>query len=371
MTRARLLLRWIAIFCVFVLGLELSARVDDYLTWGAPPWARYDSDVLRATGVDGVPRNVPGARFEKWQINSLGFRGPEVEREKSPGQHRIMVLGQSESFGLYESEGGEWPEQLRRTTNTDRTAVEVINASVVGTGRSTRQEYFDRYLLPLQPDLLILVPNVFSEASTDMARVEAVGRHSTPEPSGQGPIMSLQMRVLPKLSQKLKEALPAKPVAALQLWRLERKIRKLEENVPGGVHPLDHVPGAVIASYEGTLRRLVDHVRSRGVVVVLATYPTMVHANNRDEHRHPLLSQRVYHLEFSEEGLLDVAARYNEATRSVARELSVPLVDLSKALPGTTEYFVDQVHYTDKGAQLVAERVLEQLLDSKLIEKPN
>ena len=132
---------------------------------------------------------------------------------------------------------------------------------------------------------------------------------------------------------------------------------------------MDRVPVEALERYETVLGGLVEHLRERGAAVALATYPTLAHEKNRAEHRHPLLAQRVYHLEFSEDGLLDVAEKYNDATRRVAREMGVPLLDLDGSVPETKDYFVDQVHYTDKGAQAVAEKALKGLVDSRLLEQ--
>jgi hypothetical protein len=43
----------------------------------------------------------PNAQYLKWKLNSLGFRGPELD----PGATRILCVGSSETFGQYESEG--------------------------------------------------------------------------------------------------------------------------------------------------------------------------------------------------------------------------------------------------------------------------
>ncbi len=52
---------------------------------------------------------------------------------------------------------------------------------------------------------------------------------------------------------------------------------------------------------------------------------------------------------------------YNDVTRQVARDQEVFLIDLAKALPKSTEYFYDYVHYTNAGSEKVAELVNRQL----------
>lgn len=363
MSRVTQVVRLVGIAGLFLLCLEAAARLDDHLTWGAPLFGPYHPELLRDQGPDGVPRNVPGARFEKWRINGYGFRGAEIEREKGPGRKRVIVLGQSESFGLYESEGGEWPERLARLATGRWKDVEVLNASVVGTGRWSRSEYLDRYVLPLRPDVLVLVLNVSNEASADIVGRPAVSPRS-PDSAMESTRNWPQSRVVPKLMQRFKALLPPRLVQEARTWRLQRALQRKEREILDGRSPLDQIPPEAVAGYEAHLRDLVGGLRLRGVQPVLATYPTLVHAENIHELRVLLLAARTYHEELSEAGLLDAAVQYNDATRRVAQQMGVPLVDLDAEMPRTPEYFVDQVHYTDRGAQFVAERVLEILGDA-------
>lgn len=99
-----------AIGLLFLVSLEFCARMDDVLIWKAPFWSRYSNELLTMRDALGGHRGHPNARFEKWQMNSFGFRGPEFEEKKPAGVIRIMAVGASETFGLYEKAGGEYPE---------------------------------------------------------------------------------------------------------------------------------------------------------------------------------------------------------------------------------------------------------------------
>jgi hypothetical protein len=52
---------------------------------------------------------------------------------------------------------------------------------------------------------------------------------------------------------------------------------------------------------------------------------------------------------------------YNEVTRRVGRELGVLVIDLARRLPKTSRYYYDYHHYTNAGAEAVAEVVAEEL----------
>jgi len=101
---------------------------------------------------------------------------------------------------------------------------------------------------------------------------------------------------------------------------------------------------------------------------VLATYPTLGAVTNRERYRAEFLDERIWHLELSELGMIDAATRLNDVIRRVGGELAVPVADADAALPKTSDYFSDYVHYTDAGAELVAGTVFAALERAGLLE---
>lgn len=86
----------------FLLTIEVCARIDDAVRYGAPLWGPYSADQLRSRDLDGIPHNVPGASFQKWHNDSYGFRGTEIAPKPHRETIRVVCLGASESYGLYE-----------------------------------------------------------------------------------------------------------------------------------------------------------------------------------------------------------------------------------------------------------------------------
>jgi len=146
----------------FLIILEVSARIDDKIAYNAPLFKKYKYELLLKKDNEGIFHNVPNAQFEKWKINSLGFRGNEIRPKKEENTIRIACLGSSETFGFYESRGGEWPAQLDKLLKANFSSVEVINASVIGLTAKSRKEYVKKYVLPVvEPDILIIYPRFF------------------------------------------------------------------------------------------------------------------------------------------------------------------------------------------------------------------
>src|SRR5262245_27130017 len=77
--------------------------------------------IYRRSSAPGVVYEFrPGARGYTWgrtwvEVNSLGLRGPEVDRVKPPGVYRIGVFGDSATFGQGVSEEATYARVLERT----------------------------------------------------------------------------------------------------------------------------------------------------------------------------------------------------------------------------------------------------------------
>jgi lysophospholipase L1-like esterase len=79
------------------------------------------------------------------QINSLGYRGPEMTLRPAPGTTRILAIGGSTTFGhLVRDPLMTWPKQLEQRLNAaPGTRVEVVNG---GLNDATSAELLSHYL---------------------------------------------------------------------------------------------------------------------------------------------------------------------------------------------------------------------------------
>jgi lysophospholipase L1-like esterase len=361
MTRLRRFPRLLAHALLFAACLELAARVDDWITYGAPPWAPYDAEVLRTVDANGLRRNRPGARFEKWRINALGFRGEEISSVKAPGRRRIVCLGHSESFGLYESEGAEWPAQLERLLRASRRNVEVINASVVGQGRKTQLAYLTRYVIPLRPDVIVLYPSVLLDLfdAVESPRPAAVPRLPA--------AMLPRSRALPKVTERLRLLLPQVVADPLRWWLVEGRVRRLEAGLRRQP-PLESLPDAEVRAFESHLREVIHLLKLKTIAPALATYPTLGDESNLEKYRLLVARQRTWNIRLSERGLVEAALTLNDVIRRVAAEEGVALANVEPAVPRDLRYFADYVHYTDAGAEAVAKCVADALIRAHLLD---
>jgi lysophospholipase L1-like esterase len=101
----------------------------------------------------------PGLSRPGLHHNALGYRGPEVTRDKPAGVVRILCLGASSTYGVTAgSDGATWPARLQwhLTEALPSVTFEVVNGGVPG--YSTFESMIDLEIrgVELQPDIVII-----------------------------------------------------------------------------------------------------------------------------------------------------------------------------------------------------------------------
>jgi hypothetical protein len=116
---------------------------------------------------------------------------------------------------------------------------------------------------------------------------------------------------------------------------------------PRQVIETDHFPG--LAPYERNLRTLIAYARADGVKVVLMTQPTLLKESMTPQEQAVLIMANFEAVgptkRWSRQTAWRGMTQYDDAVRRVAQQEGVRLIDLDRAIPKTTEYFSDDVHY--------------------------
>ena len=194
--------RWALLTGVFLLTLEVAARVEDWLNYGAPLLDSYNIDQLFRVTPEGL-RGVPHGRYAKWQLNSAGYRGPEVRPDD--GQIRVITYGASETFGIYEDPDQEYPRVLERDLNAadGGFGFEVVNSALPGMRVGSGISYLQEIGASLHPKVVIIYPTPTQYIGVTRPYC-ARGTHTVSVPPRQPP----ELRVLSKARDRIKQLLP-------------------------------------------------------------------------------------------------------------------------------------------------------------------
>jgi len=151
----RIVLVLVVTSLLFAIVAELAARVDDRIERGIPFSASptYDSELR--TVRDGIIQGRPYGRYGKFQLNSWGFRGPEIGMTVKPGCRRLLVIGGSEMFGLFESPGKDFAAVLHSHL-VEQGCVEIINAAMAGMSLDAALAYWNLRLAQFKPEQVLI-----------------------------------------------------------------------------------------------------------------------------------------------------------------------------------------------------------------------
>jgi lysophospholipase L1-like esterase len=142
--------------------------------------------------------------------------------------------------------------------------------------------------------------------------------------------------------------------------RARQQAREYRDQLPDLAKPL--------AGYAAALREIAGINRARGVRLILLTQPVFWRPDldGPDQARlwmggAPFGIQGKDAVYYSVEALARGMQRYNAAMLRVCAELSIECIDLAGALPRDGSVFIDDAHFTEHGAQLVADQVAAHL----------
>ncbi|OGW92446.1 MAG: hypothetical protein A3G33_03080 [Omnitrophica bacterium RIFCSPLOWO2_12_FULL_44_17] len=90
-------------------------------------------------------------------INNFGFRGPQMDEAKKPGQKRIFIVGDSFTFGVGAKDNETIPFLLQQKLDPTREKIEIVND---GHGHYSPLIYYLRFRDEIQkfkPDMVIMM----------------------------------------------------------------------------------------------------------------------------------------------------------------------------------------------------------------------
>ncbi len=298
---------------------------------------------LRQAGLETVfhpdSRYVPGVSGEShFRVNSLGIRGSEPPPRDEA--HRILCIGGSTTECLYLDDRKTWPEVVMQSLNqtAERRNVWVGNAGLAGFDSAHHLRLVRDHDFIRQFDCVVL-----------MVGFNDLARH-------------------------LRGALPGMEFSK-PLWRKTRLAALVHTQLLGGVHH-DQV-GAIyvglrnqresaekgnavpdlpagLAKYRESLNSIIETCRAEGIHCVLMTQPVLWDRNNSPKTRSLLWLADMQDGRYLEAGRAREAMNaYNVTLQEVAAETGTPIVDVT-SLSGNVEFFYDDCHFTEAGAQEVA-----------------
>ena len=171
---------------VFALGAEGVVRVLSLDKEGVEDWGTRASILRNSADPDIGLELVPGAKGKiigiDVSISKAGIRDRDFPKEKTPGVNRVMVIGDSITFGYGVKRDDAYPKVLERALNEKEPGKwEVINFGTPGVNITEYVSMFLKRGAEYKPDLVIVgyclndvdpparnMPNRLAEGTTDI-----------------------------------------------------------------------------------------------------------------------------------------------------------------------------------------------------------
>jgi hypothetical protein len=328
------------IVVVTALAAEVMARIDDVVRMGTPFFSSPAYTNLMMRDSLGI-RGRPFAQYQKWRMNSAGFRSPEVSLAPDPHCVRVAVIGASETLGYYESPRKEFPAQL--ADSLGRTGCyEVLNTAVAGMSLPAAIQLWDGWVSRFRPDVVVIyVPPAFylADDPPTFAPREARG----PDKEG--------TRFSPRILDRLRDRIEYP--AFIQRRRVARGLERAVVGRPATWF-FREVPAERLSLYRAHLDSLVSSIMQKGAVPVLVTHAMRFSNPPSAEDLDLLRSWRRFTPRATDDVLLEFERAAAGITVDEASRRGLTVVDVAALMTGHREWFADFTHFDDDGAAVAA-----------------
>ena len=341
--------------CVFCLcALEGAVRLRAYLKYGTTTYLGDDrTEVDASTGLR-MNRQVAGEHAP--QINTLGFRGPEVPLPKPKDVVRVAFLGGSTTYSSELAEEKDtWPylviEGLR--TKFPDIKFDYVNAAVPGYTTVHSLKNLNQNVAPLKPDILFVY-----HATNDLARITR---------------RLAQEHGIERISLDV----PSFPARFSFLWYLVEKnmrLRSFESQATTGDTRYKTPTRESAKEFEQSAGDLLKRAKEIAPLVVVPTFSYQI--RNQQSHAQQLAASEIARMYMPYLGIPQILSGYeqfNEALTKAADQHKALLINDELSIPGDSQHFYDTFHFTKKGSSKMANRVLKAFVGSPqlsaLIEK--
>jgi lysophospholipase L1-like esterase len=282
--------------------------------------------------------------------NSLGFRGPDMP-SNFENRLTVIVVGGSTSECYYLSDEKTWPYLLEQRLKSRFPGIWVNNAGLDGHSTYGNLILMDDYISKIKPKFVLFLIGI-----NDIERGDLHNGYDNKM------MKNDYINLLDFLSKKSEAINFAANLAraykarARSIGYSAQDVRKMERLVLTQEFMDSRIKeqGPYLAAYKERVKALVKSAKGSGIEAVFITQP-MLWGEAVDPATGVGLGE--IKLPDNKNGMLywKMLESYNDVTRMIAAEESVFVIDLAKEMPKDTKYFYDGMHFSNKGAEKVAE----------------
>lgn len=290
------------------------------------------------------------------EINSLGFRSPELLEPKPENSIRLAFLGGSTTF-CSEVTKAElvWPnvivEQLQ--SEIPEKKFEFINASIPGRSVAGSRANFNHRVATHSPDVTFIYHAVNDLAINGWFLAEMQGLKLRTE-ENTNPVVNLL-----KNKSLLIELIHTNLLI----------LKKSDEFVKQDRVSVKYDNELVTGLFRQDLNDLVDEVLKVSSLVVIPTFSNQLRREQTEEEQlRAATTHMIYNPYLDLRDMLTGFESFNNVIREMATRENVIVIETEHVIEGTTENFADSVHFSDTGSVRLGKHLADELIKTRLLD---
>jgi lysophospholipase L1-like esterase len=306
--------------------------------------------------------------------NSLGFRGEEPPKDFN-SYLTILTIGGSTTECALLSEGKTWTDVLGNKLKSHFSNIWINNAGFDGHSTAGHTVLMEDYIVKLKPDIVLFLVGANDSCIEDMSDYDkAMIKNKLMFKS-----FNWFLRSMANNSEVLSLGLNIYRYYKSNVAGLNHRILDFEmfknldqTNYLSGVDMvMCKSPGPEQEGTQEAQRQIILLHKKKFLKGYESRLSTLIKVS-KDHFIEPvLITQPAFYGDFIDDvtGInfeftkhyWDVLELYNEYTRRIGEDNNILVIDLSSEMPKSSKYYYDWMHYTNEGAEKVAEIIYNNL----------
>ncbi|MBI5674619.1 MAG: SGNH/GDSL hydrolase family protein [Nitrospirae bacterium] len=292
--------------------------------------------------------------------NSLGFRGEKPPRDFAD-YLTIVTVGGSTTECTFLSEGKTWTDVLGKKLKRKFNRLWINNAGFDGHSTFGHIILMEDYIIKLKPDMVLFLVGANDQDRQDIGEQDmGIMRNQYVFYSMKSFLKSMANHSeVFSLGLNIYRYYKAKEIGVEHQEIDFENFRNVDVNqqfIDGKIRfekeALRFRESKLSQGYERRLKTLINISKDNNIEPVLLTQPSL-YGNFVDD---------VTNINFKFiSHAWDSLELFNDITRKVGAEEHVLVVDLARKMPKSTKYYYDWFHFTNEGAEKVAENIYNSL----------
>jgi len=280
-------------------------------------------------------------------INSKGFRGKEFNKEKPAGTTRIIVMGDSVTFGIT-PESCPYPFQLQQLLDRKYPKkFEVINAGVEGYSSEYVLKRLKYDILQYHPDIVIIYVGWNDLYGTNPSNPLNNGKHV-------------------RLAKFLNNFYIYKGARRIIFFQIKPIIEQVLISQEAREKDIDLYQNFIPNKYKENLRQIIETGKQNNIQMVLLNLSSILSDNMTDK------ALKKVHYPYFTTGITELRIlqqSYNNVIKKISQEEGVPLIDINKAIDQISDkekLFFDTMHLYCSGNAVIARTIFNFFVNQNI-----